>query len=354
MATYNGAKFIREQLDSLAKQTLLPVELVICDDRSTDQTAEVIREFAATAPFPVHLHINEKNLGWRDNFMKAAGLCKGDLISFCDQDDVWLPTKLEKCAKPFEDRHVLLAYHNATITDQHLKPEGSLAPLIQAREGLNPPQSLDPMLIANGFCLVFRRELLNFTRLREGSSDFWCPTEKASHDQWFFFIASALGSIYYISEPLAYFRRHGNTTTGSYQNILRSRIHNFFFSDVEFIRRRQVTVQHRIFVLRDAQDVLGYSYRHLAWSAADGYRHLERSCRRRLSLYGSRNPFFRLIVFMMLLLGGGYARKENWGSGKIAMVRDILRGFLVPLYAPSMPRQPKPPETQEEYDARQW
>jgi len=93
MATYNGEKYLSEQLRSLAEQTELPDELVICDDESNDSTARVVGLFAATAPFPVRFIRNEQRLGYYENFMKAAGLCTSEYIAFCDQD-VWLSEKL--------------------------------------------------------------------------------------------------------------------------------------------------------------------------------------------------------------------------------------------------------------------
>ena len=98
MCTYNGEKYLREQLESIALQTRLPAELVICDDRSTDSTSEIIRNFADSAPFPVRFNLNPVNLGGATkgitkNFEQASRLCTGDLIAFCDQDDVWLPKK---------------------------------------------------------------------------------------------------------------------------------------------------------------------------------------------------------------------------------------------------------------------
>src|SRR5581483_5816839 len=94
MATYNGGQFIREQLDSLSRQTFLPCELVVCDDGSTDHTLAIVETFAASAPFAVRIHRNKKRLGFGPNFLKAASLCDGEVIAFSDQDDVWLETKL--------------------------------------------------------------------------------------------------------------------------------------------------------------------------------------------------------------------------------------------------------------------
>ena len=93
MATYNGEKYIKEQLQSLSNQTSLPFELVVGDDGSTDATLDILKEFCAHAPFPVRIHQNQANLGFARNFLDTARRCKGDWIAFCDQDDVWLPDK---------------------------------------------------------------------------------------------------------------------------------------------------------------------------------------------------------------------------------------------------------------------
>src|ERR1700692_1867054 len=100
MATYNGQKFIREQLDSLAAQQHLPSELIITDDASSDKTVAIAEQFAKTAPFTVHIHRHEKRLGYRANFMRAASRCTSELIAFCDQDDIWSPRTLALCIEP--------------------------------------------------------------------------------------------------------------------------------------------------------------------------------------------------------------------------------------------------------------
>src|SRR6266849_5683432 len=95
MCTYNGARFLSEQLESIAAQTRVPDELVVCDDGSTDETVEIIKAFVERAPFAVRLEINANNLGSTKNFEKAIGLCQGEIIALADQDDVWYPKKLE-------------------------------------------------------------------------------------------------------------------------------------------------------------------------------------------------------------------------------------------------------------------
>ena len=86
---------MREQLESIAAQTLLPVELVVCDDGSTDDTMALVRDFARWAPFAVRLYGNENRLGVIANYSRTVSLCRGDYIALCDQDDLWRPEKLE-------------------------------------------------------------------------------------------------------------------------------------------------------------------------------------------------------------------------------------------------------------------
>src|SRR5437773_11189037 len=95
LGTYNGAAYLKEQLESFAAQTRTPDELVISDDQSTDDTLRLIEEFVTTAAFPVRLSVNESNLGTAKNFEKAISLCRGDVIVLSDQDNVWHSDYLE-------------------------------------------------------------------------------------------------------------------------------------------------------------------------------------------------------------------------------------------------------------------
>jgi glycosyltransferase involved in cell wall biosynthesis len=95
MATYNGAAFIREQIDSILNQTYPISELIIQDDCSTDSTPAICREYEAKYPI-VHFYENEHNLGFNDNFRTAAMRATGDFIAISDQDDVWFPEKIAK------------------------------------------------------------------------------------------------------------------------------------------------------------------------------------------------------------------------------------------------------------------
>ena len=213
MATYNGAAYIGEQLRSLAEQTQLPAELVICDDGSRDETLQVAAAFAATAPFPVHIHRNEQRLGYRANFMRAASLCQSELIAFSDQDDIWEPNKIKACARRFQNAEVLLTYHNALVIDSEGREIGVLSNRA-APHATNPPLSLDPWTYGLGFTLVLRNDLLALNKLWSQSVDHCKVDEPMAHDQWFFFLAGALGKIAYIDEALVRYRQHGTNLYG--------------------------------------------------------------------------------------------------------------------------------------------
>ncbi len=105
MATYNGEKFIIQQLESILEQTYPVDEIVICDDRSSDGTIDVIRNFVREKSLQerVTLVTNEQNLGYASNFMKAVRLTKGDYVFFCDQDDIWLSDRVENMVRVMED-----------------------------------------------------------------------------------------------------------------------------------------------------------------------------------------------------------------------------------------------------------
>src|SRR5690606_31903339 len=125
VATYNGASYLREQLSSIASQTMPPSEVVICDDASSDETIVIAYEFATRSIFDVKVVVNSSNLGYAQNFSKALQSCSGDIVFLCDQDDVWLPTKIEKMMDRFNsDPEVQLLIHDLEFCNERLEPIG--------------------------------------------------------------------------------------------------------------------------------------------------------------------------------------------------------------------------------------
>lgn len=225
MCTYNGARYLPEQLASIAAQTRPPDELIVCDDRSGDDTAEVVEAFAAAAPFPVRLYVNEKNLGSTKNFEKAIGLCGGELIALSDQDDVWLPRKLERLEAAFSSEPgVGLAFSDAEVVDEGLRPLGySLWQSIgfgereqrRCREGAAFDMILGDNFVT-GATMAFRarfKELvlpLHSVNLQ----DLGLPGSMI-HDGWIALMVAAAARLVPIPEPLIKYRQHRGQQVGA-------------------------------------------------------------------------------------------------------------------------------------------
>jgi glycosyltransferase involved in cell wall biosynthesis len=110
MATYNGADFIKEQLDSIYRQTRAVDEVIICDDGSKDNTVVIVKDFINQYQLQSswRIEVNEKNLGFGSNFIQAATKTTGDLIFFCDQDDIWVEDRIQVMEALMEKRQEIL------------------------------------------------------------------------------------------------------------------------------------------------------------------------------------------------------------------------------------------------------
>lgn len=246
LCTYNGAKYLPAQLASLVQQTHLPFELIVCDDGSNDATPKILKEFAAGSPFPVHLHFNEANLGSTKNFEKAIGLCTGGIIATCDQDDVWLPGKLQRFGELFAVEPELgLAFSDAILVDDELCDTGhSLWNCYHFPERLQKQQVpwLDPNLllrfnVVTGACMAFRKELVpKFTPI---------PKEWI-HDAWIAFIASAQSRVKLIPESLIFYRKHHAQQIGASPRTLLRQLRNATaFTEKFFLDRAHAWQQMR-------------------------------------------------------------------------------------------------------------
>ena len=239
MCTYNGAKFIREQLDSMAAQTALPDELVICDDRSTDATAEIIREFATVAPFPVHLHINEQNLGSKakgitHNFEKAVSLCIGELIVPSDQDDIWVPEKVERMSAILvADTTIGAVFSDGQLVTQDGTPKGVK---LSETTGLNRREQAQlarggglPLVLSMtkvyGSTLMFRASLL--PKLLPVPQHWW-------FDAWVACVATVYTRLVFTPEELYKYRIHPNQSVSASLQTVSQKIQRWRSSAEEY------------------------------------------------------------------------------------------------------------------------
>jgi glycosyltransferase involved in cell wall biosynthesis len=217
MCTYNGARYLREQLESVAAQERTPDELLVCDDRSTDSTPEIVRQFAASAPFAVRLQVNERNLGSTKNFEHAIRLCAGDIIVLSDQDDVWSHRKLRLIEERFAaEPGAGLVFTDAEVVDETLSPLGySLWQSVgfdQAQRRLvQRGRALDVLLpgwTVTGATMAFRASF------RDLVLDI--PEDLALiHDGWIALMIASVAGVSFIEEPLIKYRQHSQQQIGA-------------------------------------------------------------------------------------------------------------------------------------------
>lgn len=205
MATYNGEKYLRRQLDSIYKQGLLPFEVIVTDDCSTDNTLIILEEYKVK--YGLKYFVNESNVGFVKNFEKAMVLCSGDFIALSDQDDVWLPWKLERLFQSIGDK-VLICSDAALINEN----DTIIADSYFRYQNLYPYlDNLFLNLLFNNFVtgctILFKRELLALA----------LPIPNIRyHDHWLGLVAIKHGGLIFLDEPLIYYRQHGGNDTGSH------------------------------------------------------------------------------------------------------------------------------------------
>jgi glycosyltransferase involved in cell wall biosynthesis len=210
LATYQGARYLREQLESYAEQTRLPDELVISDEHSTDETSAVVAEFAKGAPFPVVFVENPGPRGIQRNFQNAAQHCSNEIILFSDQDDFWLPQHVQRLASLLEaDQRILAVSSNSVIVDEKLNPKGYN--LDQSER--YPPRLHEELMRfpANQLELIVRQRISfgHGMAFRKSLAPFLLPfSTNCFHDWWVYLLAGAVGRVAYIHEPLTLYRTH--------------------------------------------------------------------------------------------------------------------------------------------------
>jgi glycosyltransferase involved in cell wall biosynthesis len=208
IATYNGGAYLQEQLESIARQTVLPTEVVICDDASSDNTVAVIKEFASCAPFPVRLLVNEHNVGYTQNFNRALEECKSEIVFLCDQDDVWLPEKIERTLELFRNNPlVVLTIHDLAFCSKELIPVGQTK-LERMSDGYEIMRDY-----VVGMATAVRRSFLQMCLPIPNQAGM-------AHDRWLHDCALAVEGKVIVEEVLAQYRRHNtNATAESAVNV---------------------------------------------------------------------------------------------------------------------------------------
>lgn len=215
LCTFEGERYVPAQLESLLAQTRLPDELVACDDGSRDGTLRHLTRFAARAPFPVRVEVNEARLGATANFEKAISLCSGDLIAPCDQDDVWRPGRIARAVEVLEsDPRIGMAFSDADVVDEDLRPLGhrlweAVGFTRSGRGMVRRGRALDAFLrrwIVTGTTMTFRATYRPLVLPIPGA---WV------HDAWIAMLVAAVAPVAPIEEPLVLYRQHAGQLLGA-------------------------------------------------------------------------------------------------------------------------------------------
>lgn len=203
VATYNGASFLLAQLESIAQQTHKPAQIIIVDDASSDDTVRIANNFADAHP-EVLVVQNETRLGYIKNFEKGMLLATASYVALSDQDDIWVPNKLEKLLFAIGDQ--MLAYSDSELIDANGGLLHQKMSSIKNQLAYHSPVMYAIGAWAPGHAMLFKKELINkavpFPVL-------------VTHDFWLGFVATCYSKVVYVNEPLVHYRQHTQNAIGA-------------------------------------------------------------------------------------------------------------------------------------------
>lgn len=250
MATYNGEAYLREQLDSILNQTISVIEIVVCDDCSTDNTWSILSEYAEKYTC-FKIIRNEKNIGFLHNFEKAISLCSGDYIALCDQDDVWLPHHLQVLLNGLGNK--TLSVGDAELIDSHGNRLGYKLSYCENLDFI-PEDDLGKAY----FILFYKNPYQGASMLCQKSffdKALPIPDGVQCHDVWFSLLACFYGGCQPLKEIITLYRRHDKAVTGYKirKTRLRTLIGHFLIGRTDHRLIMLSTIKERLSNLTDKQ-----------------------------------------------------------------------------------------------------
>ncbi len=326
MAAYNGEKYIKEQLESFCNQTVLPDELIVCDDCSIDSTYEILQDFKNNAPFNVILMKNEKNIGSTKSFEKACRLITGDWVFFSDQDDVWKENKIEEFVKVFESdiSDLGLVFCDYDIVDANLnviKHNYGLERIIDI-DLLESDKAYIRLLQGNvipGCVISVKREVIEKS----------LPFRNKWHDYWLMLCSSINHRIKIIRKSLIKYRQHPKQQLGCYMHgsILKTDknfIQKYIYDYKKFERRKYSRIKNFIETYNGIECFIKYltateSNKQTLLDLAIRFKYFYRM---RLEL--ATKPRLLRFVHLLKLYINGYYKKCISGNSFSEFRRDIV------------------------------
>ncbi|WP_104082397.1 glycosyltransferase family 2 protein [Cryobacterium sp. Y11] len=321
LCTYNGGRYIEEQLNSILAQRVSMSEIVVSDDGSTDDTLGIVRRVAAevrAGETATKIRILESvgGLGVTRNFERSISACRNDVIVLADQDDIWHENKLGIMLDQFDTRQDLLFLHSdARLVDGNGAPLGQN--LLDALEVSSP----DRAAIHSGqaFAVFLRRNLATgaTSMIRRDLLKFALPfPEEWVHDEWLAIVASAVAELDFVPECLIDYRQHGENQIGVQLPSLAVKVKRVL--EPRGDRNLMLMLKFRRLVVRlEALDAVApIAPEKMMW--ATGKMDFED--------FRSRLPAHRLLRFLPVAregLKGSYRRYAS--QGRMDMVRDVLQ-----------------------------
>ncbi len=237
MATYNGAKYVAEQVDSILSQLGPEDELVISDDGSGDGTLEILEQYTHKDSRIRVLHHNQGC--YTKNFENAIRSTRGDYIFLSDQDDIWLPDKVRVYVEWFEKTGVDFLVSNATLVDGDKKPLGDTA----FQKGNTRKGFIHNLLHTSyiGACMAFKRKVLRRFLPIPGKPKY------IAHDYWLACVCELYYKTELIQEPLILYRRHGDNTSpafGKSKLTIVERVYKRFYT-LFFLITRAIRIKNQ-------------------------------------------------------------------------------------------------------------
>lgn len=204
LCTYNGKKYIIEQLESLKNQTRIPDEVLIFDDLSMDGTPDIISEYIKINKLNWELKINQTNKGWKRNFTDAFKQTRGDIIFCCDQDDIWYPNKIKVMEEALKDKNRKLVACKVEMVDDCGKSIKKILGAMPKSKESGRIRKIDfdhHFYISQepGCAIAFKREILDLYL------KFW--SEVFPHDQLLWIVSKYIDGAYEIDSKLLDYRR---------------------------------------------------------------------------------------------------------------------------------------------------
>lgn len=212
LTTFNGSKYINRQIDSILNQTVLPDEIIICDDNSIDETVFILNTYVNNSR--IKLFVNEKRLGVVENFKKAAKLAQqGNWLIFADQDDIWMPQKINRLTEAMKliDDEITpsLVYSDLTVID---KENTTISVSFWDKQKIKP-EKIKLATLLYGNVVTGCTMIINFSMAKE----FFCMEKggRYLHDEWLSLIAYSFGKAKFLHEKLVLYRQHESNVTFS-------------------------------------------------------------------------------------------------------------------------------------------